>query len=100
MTSAHSRLDLPIAVVGGFFASFLAVVLSIIESSSDLRGQLLAGDPAANRAFPTTLNSMQAAIDGNDPILSAMGSYGFWTLVVIGGFFATFVILKLMRRYV
>jgi hypothetical protein len=65
-----------------------------------MQGQLLAGDPSLNREFPTTLNTMHGAMDGQNPILESMGSYGFWVVVVIGGLIAAFIILKLMRRFV
>jgi len=65
-----------------------------------MQGQLLAGDPTANREFPTTLNTMHAAMDGQSSVLNAMGSYGFWIAVTIGGVVASFIIFRLARRYV
>lgn len=101
MSFHHSKLDIPIALVGGFFASFLTLAFSVYQqSSTTFLGQLLAGDPVDNQQFPTTLGSMQAAIGGDDPLLNAMGSYGWWVAVMIGGLIAAAVLLKLMRRYV
>ena len=65
-----------------------------------MRGQLVAGDPTVNREFPTTLNTMHAAMDGQDSVIGALGSYGFWVAVVIGGILASFALFKLVRNYV
>lgn len=101
MFSTHSKLDVPIAIVGGFFASFLTFMVAAYQTTnSTFLSQLLAGDPVANREFPTTLNTLQAAVNGEDPLLTSMSSYGWWIAVMIGGLIAAAVILKLMRRYV
>jgi hypothetical protein len=99
MHSPHPKLDIVISLVGGFLASFLAFAATTMQRTDYLQGQLLAGDPALNRELPTTLNVMQAAMTGNDPLVSAMGSYLWWILVMIGGLIAAFIILKMMRRY-
>jgi len=97
----HSPADLAIALVGGFFASFLTFTVTAYERAGvSLLGQLIAGDPQANREFPTTLNTLQAAVGGEDPLVQAMSSYGWWIAVLIGGLIAAAIILKLMRRYV
>ena len=103
MSITHSKLDLPIAIVGGFLASFLTFVVSTYQQAGMgvfQLGQLLAGDPVANRAEPTTLNTLQAAMHGEDPLLTSMSSYEWWVAVMIGGLIAAALILKLMRRYV
>ena len=98
----HRATEMTIAVVGGFAASFIAFSLNTYTqySGAAMKGQLLAGDPTANRAFPTTINTIQAAMSGSDPMVSALTSYGWWTGVIVGTAFAAFIILKLMRRYV
>lgn len=99
MHSPHPKLDIAIALVGGFLSSFLAFAATTVQRTNYLEGQLIAGDPALNKNLPTTLNTMQAAIDGNDPLLIAMGSYVWWIMVLVGGLIAAFFILKMMRRY-
>lgn len=88
--------------MGGFTASLLAFVTVTYTQSYNamIKSQLLAGDPATNREFPTTLNTMHSAMDGQNTMLQAMGSYGFWVLVFFGGIIASFIIFRLMRRYV
>ncbi len=100
-TGRSHHLDVIISVFGGFASSFLAfAVTTYTGGSRSLGGQLLAGDPTVNRQFPSTLNTMQAALEGSDPIASAMTSSSWWTAVVIGGIVASFVVFKLIRRYV
>ncbi len=95
------HLDVIVSIVGGFAASFLSFfVTTYTGGSHSLGGQLLAGDPTINRQFPSTLNTMHAALDGSDPIANALTSYTWWTAVVIGGIVASFVVFKLIRRYV
>lgn len=100
--SHHLGREIAVSVVGGFAASFMAFVVSTSTQNygKNMQGQLLAGDPAANREFPTTLNTMYSAMNGQSSVLNAMGSYGFWIAVVIGGIIASFIIFKLARRYV
>lgn len=99
--SHHTGLQAAISIVGGFAASFLAFsVTTYTQQYGGMHGQLLAGDPSANRELPTTLNAMRSAADGSNPILHAMTSYGWWTAVVIGGMIASVIVFKLMRRYV
>lgn len=103
MSLHHSKLDLPIAMVSGFFASFLTFAVSTYQQAGigvSQLGQLLAGDPVANRAEPTTLNTLQAAMHGEDPLIASMSSFGWWIAVMIGGLIAAALILKMMRRYV
>ena len=99
MHSPHPKLDIAIALVGGLLSSFLAFAATTVQRTNYLEGQLIAGDPALNKNLPTTLNTMQAAMDGNDPLLIAMGSYVWWIMVMVGGLIAAFFILKMMRRY-
>lgn len=97
--SPLSRLEVLIALIGGFFASFLAFATLTVQNTDYFQAQLMAGDPAANRTLPTTLHTLQGAMDGTDPLIAAMGSYAWWILVMIGALVAAFIILKLMRRY-
>ncbi|MEQ1849931.1 MAG: hypothetical protein ABL890_05085 [Candidatus Peribacteraceae bacterium] len=99
MPSPHPKLDVMVAVVGGFIASFLAFAATTVQRTDYLQGQLLAGDPELNKDLPTTLNTIHAAMDGNDPLLQAMGSYAWWIMVLIGAAIAAVIILKLMRQY-
>ncbi|MBP7113884.1 MAG: hypothetical protein KBA40_00350 [Candidatus Peribacteraceae bacterium] len=100
--SHHLGREIAVSVVGGFAASFMAFVVNTYTQNygKGIQGQLLAGDPSANREFPTTLNTMHAAMDGQSSVLNAMGSYGFWIAVMIGGVIASFIIFRLARRYV
>lgn len=98
--SHHLGIQIAVSAIGGFAASFLAFAVTTYTRGQSLQGQLLAGDPAKNREFPTTLNTMHAAMDGQNSLLSAMGSYGFWIAVMIGAVIAALVIFRLARRYV
>lgn len=89
-----------LSVLMGFTASFLLFTMSVYSSAGGMRGQLMAGDPTANRQFPTTLNAMKGAIDGSDPMISAMSSYGFWYTVILGGIVVSYIIFKVARRYI
>ncbi|OGJ66776.1 hypothetical protein A3A67_03940 [Candidatus Peribacteria bacterium RIFCSPLOWO2_01_FULL_51_18] len=97
--SHHAGLEITLSALGGFAASFL-IFLVAARQSNTFRGQLIAGDPAVNRQFPSTLNTMQTALSGGNPIASSMTSYGFWVAVIIFGSALSFLILKLLRRYV
>lgn len=97
----NHHLDIITSVLGGFVASFLTfTVTTYTRVSGGLGGQLLAGDPAANREMPTTLNMMKNAADGSDPVLQSMTSYGFWIAVMIGTLIAAPILYRLMRRFV
>ncbi len=100
--SHHLSLEIAVSILGGFTASFLAFVTVTYTQhyNAFLRSQLLAGDPAKNREFPTVLNTMHAAMNGENPIVQSMGSYGWWFLVVIGGIIASCIVFRLARRYV
>lgn len=99
--SHHLGLEIAVSAIGGFAASFLAFTLTTYtQHSGSMQGQLLAGDPTQNRNFPTTLNTMHAAMDGQSSVLGAMGTYGFWIAVTIGAVIAGLIIFKLARRYV
>lgn len=98
--SHHTALQIAISITGGFTASFLTFVVSSYVQVGGMRGQLVAGDPNLNRQLPTTLNTFQGAIDGNNAILHSMSSYGWWTMVVLGGIVASFIAFKFVRRYV
>jgi hypothetical protein len=97
--SHHTALEVTLSLLGGFVASFTAFTINTYHNAS-LQGQLLAGDPTLNRQMPTTLNAMKGIGDGSDPMISALTSFGWWTAVLIGGVFASFIVFKLMRRYV
>jgi hypothetical protein len=97
----HRTLEMAISMVGGFAASFLTFLFaSTTRLGGPIGGQLVAGDPAINAQFPTTLHTIQNTVGGNSSIMSAMTSYGWWVGVVICGFIGTIIIFKLMRRYV
>ncbi len=97
----HLGIEVAVSVVGGFLASFTAFAFTTYtRNMGSMQGQLVAGDPTKNREFPTTLNTMHAAMNGQDSLLNAMGSYGFWVMVTIGAVIAGFIIFKLARRYV
>lgn len=98
--SHHTVGQIATSVAGGFAASFLAFSVTTFTQSYGMKGQLLAGDPTVNRQMPTTLNAMQGAMDGSNPMMHAMTSYAWWIMVVCGGIIAAFIILKMMRRYV
>lgn len=98
--SHHSAAQIAVSLCGGFAASFLTFAVTTFTQNYDLKGQLMAGDPSVNRQLPTTLNAMQGAMDGSSPMIQAMTTYGWWVMVIIGGFIAAFIILKMMRRFV
>ncbi len=99
--SHHRSLAIGISVIGGFLASFTTFAITVsTKHFGSMRGQLVAGDSAGSREMPTTLNMMNAAMDGQSPILNAMGSYGFWVMVTIGAVAAGFIIFTFARRYV
>lgn len=99
--SHHLAIEVAVSAIGGFVASFLAfTVTTYTQHSGSMKGQLLAGDPTQNREFPTTLNTMHAAMDGQSSILGAMGTYGFWIAVTFGAIIAGLIIFQVMRRYV
>lgn len=99
--SHHTKIDIAVSLVGGFAASFLTfAITAATQYNQAMRGQLLAGDPVANKEFPTTLNAFQSGIDGTNPILQSMSSFGWWTAVTIGGLVAAYIIFKFTRRYV
>lgn len=89
-----------LSVLGGLVTSFVAFSFATMRTTSQYSGQLMAGDQAANRAFPTTLNTMQSAMDGTNPLLQAMSSYGWWVLVIVGGLVAAPILFRLTRRFV
>ncbi len=98
--SHHPLADTIGSIIGGFGISFLVFTGQVMmQSSKNFRGQLLAGDPAANRDLPTTLNAMRSIQDGSSPILQAMSSYAWWVAVLIGAAIASVILLKLLRRY-
>lgn len=98
--SHHSASEIAGSVIGGFGISFLVFGSQVILQSSKVqRAQLLAGDPTANRDMPTTLNAVRAVTEGTSPMLQAMGSYVWWIAVIVGGLIATYVLLKMIRRY-
>ncbi len=96
----HSKnTTLGISIVGGFIASFLTFLLLPLYHMTGLTGQLIAGDQAANRQFPTTLNMMHAALDGSNPMITNLSSFSWWVMVLCGAILASFILFKLLRRY-
>ena len=53
-----------------------------------------------NRELPTTFNEMHAALAGENTMVNAMSNYSWWVAVMLGGIVASFLVFKLMRRYV
>ena len=88
-----------VSIAGGFSASFLTFFIATYGTTASQRGQLLAGDATLNKNYPTTLNMMHGAMDGTNPILQSMSSYGWWTLVLAGGLLAAFILVKMLRRF-
>lgn len=37
---------------------------------------------------------------GENPMVNALSSYGWWSIVFVGGIVAALIIFKMMRRYV
>lgn len=98
--SHHMSLEIAVSVIGGFAASFLTFTVAPYMSGARHGAQLIAGDPSVNRELPTTLNMMQRALDGQNPVLSSLGNYGWWVAVVLGGIIASFIIFRMTRRYI
>lgn len=91
-------MKISLASTGGMASSFAAfLVFTAMQSGTAMRGQLVAGDPAVNRQYPTTLGSMQASLTGENAIAGAMSSYVWWIGVVIGGVVLTWVFLRLLQ---
>lgn len=99
--SHHRGLAITISVIGGFLASFTTFAITVsTKHFGSMRGQLIAGESAGSRELPTTLNMMNAALDGQNPMLTAMSGYGFWVLVMIGTVVASAIIFQQARKYV
>ena len=98
--SQHTALHVIGSIVGGFLLSFGFFAGSTYVQLSGMQGQLVAGDPNLNRQLPTTLNAFQGAINGSNPMMSALTSYGWWMTVLLGTIVAAFAIFKVARRYV
>lgn len=97
--SRNRGSEIVLSGIGGFLGSFMIFILGAYQSRV-YQGQLLAGDPNLNRQYPTTLNAMKSTLAGENPIASALTSYAWWTCVVVGGIVLSFVVFKLVRRYV
>jgi hypothetical protein len=92
-------MKITMASAGGMatsFAGFLAFTL--MQSSTALRGELMAGDPAVNSQYPSTYNAFQASLTGENPIMNAMTSYMWWTGVIIGGALLSWFFLGFLRN--
>ncbi len=92
-------MKITMASAGGMatsFAGFLAFTL--MQSSTALRGELMAGDPAVNSKYPSTYNAFQASLLGENPIMNAMTSYMWWTGVIIGGALLSWFFLGFLRN--
>ena len=99
--SHHRSAEIILTIAGGFISSFLAFVFATYSTASrSLSGQLVAGDPAINREFPTTLNAIRATVDGTGSLSTAMSSFAWWNAVIIGGIVCSFILFRLIRRYV
>lgn len=90
-----------LSIVGGFTASFLTFLFFAYTCGlGSMRGQLVAGDATENGKLPTTLNTLHGAFNGTDPVIAALSSYAWWTTVLLVGCIASFVLLRITRRYV
>ncbi len=92
--------DLLISIVGGFLSSLSTLLLIPYLRPGQFTGQIVAGNQAANRELPTTLNMMHAAMDGTNTIASDITSYGMWVAVLIGTMIGSVVIFRILRQYV
>ncbi len=100
MHTCSRGAQIAISLLGGLIASMLAFTATLYLSNSEMRGQLLAGDPTANRELPTTLNAFKDAADGTTLLMQNLSSPVWWVAVIIGGLIAALIIFRLMRRYV
>ncbi len=91
-------MKMSMASAGGMATSFAAFLTFTVMQSGSMRGQLVAGDPSVNRQFPSTLNSLQASLTGDNPIAGAMSSYVWWTGVIVGGVVLSWVFLRMLRN--
>lgn len=99
--SPRLLLETALSLIGGFLASFLAFVfVTATEGYRSLPGQLVAGDPSLNRQYPTTLNTVQDVIGGNNAIIEGFKSELWWFGVGVGTIVAAMILFKLIRRYV
>lgn len=90
-------MKMTIAASGGVTTSFLAFLTFTVMQSGGMRGQVVAGDQAANSMLPTTYNALQGSLLGQNPMMNAMTSYLWWTGVLIGGAIAAWVFLGMLR---
>lgn len=94
-------MKITMASAGGMatsFAGFLAFTL--MQTSTNMRGELIAGDPAVNSQYPSTYNALQASLTGGSSIANAMTSYMWWTGVIIGGGLLAWIFLRFLRQRV
>jgi hypothetical protein len=99
--SHHMLMRSAISMVGGFMASFLAFVfVTATQGYHSLPGQLVAGDPSLNRRYPTTLNTMQDAMSGNNAMIESFRSELWWIGVGIGTIICAIILFRMVRRYV
>lgn len=89
-----------IAFAGGMSLSFFIMLLVPLMQGTHIGGQLLAGDPSANRRYPTTLNAVQGAVDTSTGILQLFSSAGWWMMMGILGIVLSFMLLRIIRRWV
>lgn len=98
--SHHTIIEIIVSIISGFAASFLTfVVTAYHQSGRSLGGQLVSGDPRDSAQFPSTYNMLKGAVDGSNPLASAMANDLWWMMVVIGGIVAAFIIFKVRQRY-
>lgn len=96
----HSKKTvLLLSIFCGFLCSFL-LMLAAPFLTGNYGAQLIAGDPKANSELPTTLNMMHAAMDGTNPVVGNLTSFGWWIAVTMLGIIATAVFFKVLRRFV
>ena len=82
----------------GFALAFILVFAGFILNANlvDLRGQLIAGDPAVNAMYPTTRNALNQNPDLTIAF-AALASFWFWSVVLVVGFLMTWWLIGRMR---
>ncbi len=88
---------LSLAAGGGFLVAFLGVSAATLtqQSSMQFQGQLVSG--GVSPGLPTTLNTMQHL--GTNPLVTSMGSYMWWTVVVVLAIPCAWLVFGMIRRY-
>ncbi len=89
-------LEVLCGLAGGWGITFITMTLLRYTPFADLAGQLIAGDPEAGRAYPTTLGMVQDTAGA----VSSAGPYLFWIAVIVIGTPLGLLLLRAARRFV